>query len=54
MSENPKERAELWLDHGRPDRAESELRAALAEDPNDAGTHASLSLCLFLCLQRIQ
>lgn len=46
MSEDPKERANLWLDHGRPDRAEKELREALAQDPEDPSTLVLLSVCL--------
>jgi len=40
------ERAQVWLQQGRADRAEGELREALAEQPDDAMTHALLSLCL--------
>jgi tetratricopeptide (TPR) repeat protein len=47
MSEEPRERAEIWIEQGRPDRAEQELREALADDPNNPDTHVALALCLF-------
>lgn len=41
-----RQRAFLLLQQGRVDLAETELRRALAEDPNDAETHALLALAL--------
>jgi tetratricopeptide (TPR) repeat protein len=40
------DRGLLLLAHGRPALAEEELRAALAEAPNDPAAHAHLALCL--------
>lgn len=40
------ERAQVWLEQGRPDRAEKELREALAADPQHTFAHLLLSLCL--------
>jgi len=39
-------RARVWLEQGRADRAEPELRLALAENPDDSTSHALLALCL--------
>jgi tetratricopeptide (TPR) repeat protein len=39
-------RAIAALEHGRWETAEREWRAVLAEDPDDAGAHAALGLCL--------
>lgn len=47
------QRARLLLEQSRYKMAEEELRQALAESPNDAGTHALLGLCLS-CQQRYQ
>jgi tetratricopeptide (TPR) repeat protein len=38
--------ARVWLEQGRHDRAEGELRRALAQDPSNAAAHALLGLTL--------
>jgi tetratricopeptide (TPR) repeat protein len=40
------QRATLLIDQHRYDLAERELSAAMAEDPNDAFTHACMAICL--------
>lgn len=40
------DRARVWLEQGRHDRSEDELRSVLAEDPGNAQAHALLSLTL--------
>ncbi|MFH7025445.1 MAG: tetratricopeptide repeat protein [Heteroscytonema crispum UTEX LB 1556] len=47
------ERGRLLLEQSRYNMAEEELRQALADCPDDAGTHALLGLCLS-CQQRYQ
>ncbi len=47
MSENPHlDRGLLWLERNRPEKAEPELRQAVAVDPEDADCRARLALCL--------
>lgn len=46
MSDPNAERGELWLERGRPDKAEPELRQALALDPDSGELKADLARCL--------
>jgi len=47
MSENPYlDRGMLWLERNRPEKAEPELRKAVATDPEDPDCRARLALCL--------
>lgn len=45
-SRDPASAARVWLEQGRPDRAERELRRLLSEDPHDGMAHTMLSSCL--------
>jgi len=44
--EDPVDRAEMWLQRGRFDKAEPELREALATDPDNAELLAQLARCV--------
>jgi tetratricopeptide (TPR) repeat protein len=47
MTENPHlDKGMLWLERNRPERAEPELRQAVASEPDDADCRARLALCL--------
>ncbi len=48
MSGSPRELAALWMERGRPEKAEPELRRALALDPEDTETKIDLARCLYL------
>lgn len=48
MSGSPQQLGDLWIERGRPEKAEPEYRRALALDPEDAGVRASLAQCLML------
>jgi tetratricopeptide (TPR) repeat protein len=48
------ERATLLYQQNRPEQAETELRLALADDPNLAVAHALLALCLSIRQQHLE
>ena len=46
MSDSNSQAALMWLERGRADKAEGELRRALTQDPDDGELHWLLALCL--------